>query len=98
MLQIIVSHIDWLGVFFSLLGWFIMARNRFYALLILCCSNIVWLTWSIKTNVLSLGFLSISFMLLNMRTIYEWIKSEKVKPIEFQDKSYLNLKKLLNKK
>ena len=91
----ILSHIDWLGVFFSLLGWFLMARNRFYALLILCCSNIVWLSWSVMTNVISLGFLSICFMILNIRTIFEWIKTEKLKPIAFQDKSYLQLKQFL---
>ncbi|MFT3947835.1 MAG: hypothetical protein QM763_12775 [Agriterribacter sp.] len=97
-MKFILLHIDWLGVCLSLLGWFLMAKKRFYALIVLCFANLVWLSWAIMTSVASLGFLQVCFMILNLRTIYEWIKTEKSKPVDFQDKSFLLLKNWLRLK
>lgn len=75
-----------------------MAKKRFYALIILCFANLVWLSWAIMTKVTSLGFLQVCFMALNLRTIYEWIRTERSKPSEFQDTSFQLLKKRLRLK
>lgn len=91
-MSVIFKHIDWLGVLLSLFGWFLMARQRFIALLVLIFANVIWFTWGFTTNVPSIMFLQVSFMLLNFRTIYEWLKTEAKKPDEFRYKCYKFLK------
>ncbi len=95
-MQIILKHIDWLGVFLSLSGWFLMGKRRFFAILVLILTNIVWLTWALTNNVYSMMVLSTCFIILNVKTIINWIKDEKKKPLDFQDKTFIRLKQLTN--
>lgn len=96
-IQFILAHIDWLGSTLSLSGWFIMARNKFIALLVLICANAIWFGWSLQKDVLSLSIASFIFILLNIRTTYTWAVAEKAKPTQYQDPSYLLLKRGLHR-
>ena len=65
---------DWVGVFLSLLGWFLMAKHRHMAMVVLLAANLVWVIWAVPLHVWSLVTLQVCFMVLNIRTILEWSK------------------------
>ena len=87
---------DWIGVFFSLLGWYLMSKYRFIGLLVLIVANILWIIFGIKSEIYSLVFLQLSFIILNIKTNIEWYNIEKKKPIEYRDKSFTTINKLFN--
>jgi hypothetical protein len=95
-MSVIFNHIDWLGVFLSLFGWFLMAKKRFIALIILVLANVVWLIWGLETRVWSIFVLQSCFMVLNGRTMYEWFHIEQKKPPELQESSFKKLIRLIN--
>lgn len=74
-----------------------MGKKRFFAILVLILTNIVWLIWAISNSVFSMIVLSLSFIFLNIKTLLEWFGQEKTKSIENQDEKYKRLKRILGK-
>ncbi|QQR98872.1 MAG: nicotinamide mononucleotide transporter [Sphingobacteriales bacterium] len=85
---------DWIGVCFSLLGWYLMSKHRFKGLLVLFIANILWIIFGIQEKLYSLVFLQVSFIVLNIKTNIDWYNIEKSKPSEYQDESFKSIKKL----
>lgn len=83
---------------FSIIGWLLMAKQRFIALFVFIIANSVWLIWSTNSKIYSLAILQLFFIFLNIRTIISWTKSEKEKDISNQEKSYRILNQFFRKK
>lgn len=77
-MSIILSHIDWLGMCMSLTAYFLMAKRRKKAIIILVVSNLIWGTWALINNVTSVIVMNSCYLLLNLRTIYYWKNEIKV--------------------
>jgi hypothetical protein len=68
----ILSIASWTGTVLSLVGWFLMAKHRMLALVVLIAANIAWIVFAIPSHIWSLAVLQACFVLLNLRTIRQW--------------------------
>lgn len=82
----------------SIIGWLLMAKQRFIALFVFIFANSTWLIWSTNSKIYSLAILQVFFIFLNIRTIISWINTEKEKNVSEQEKSYRLIKHFFRKK
>ena len=68
----LVAHADWLGIILSLTAYFLLARHRRTALVILTASNVVWGTWAVARGVTSISLLNLAYLAMNARTLLIW--------------------------
>lgn len=72
MIRDIAQHLDWLGMVLSLISYAMLARHRRRALWLLAISNVVWGTWAVTRQVLSISLLNLAYLILNIRTLLIW--------------------------
>lgn len=72
MIPTILTLVSWAGTALSLIGWFLMAKHRMLALLVLIAANIAWIFFAVPSHIWSLAVLQACFIILNLRTIRQW--------------------------
>lgn len=65
---------DWVGVLFSLSGWYLMPKHRVTAIVVFLLGGVIWITWSISTKTWSILFIQLCYTALNTRTLLIWRK------------------------
>jgi hypothetical protein len=71
-MNMLLPHADWIGIVLSLSAYFMLARHRRAALVVLVLSNVVWGSWALTKGVTTISLLNAAYLVLNLRTLVIW--------------------------
>jgi len=68
---------DWIGMIFNLLAFFLMANHKILAIKLLLCGSLFWIPWAICTHTWTILIIQCFYVIFNFRTLIIWNKNTK---------------------